>query len=310
MKHIPLGLALLLLLSSAACSQAQSTHEALAKAVQSAFSKGDFDAARKLADVDMAPADLHFFYFDAVRECADESVCSTSTAVADDELIAQLTEQAKQFNAEMPKVEGTIKIEMKAKDGSSSGKMSMPYAKVDGVYKLVSAEYSAQEIARLKTTTNESLVKEFFAQGIRDSGMSEPRTDWETAATKLPADGGEVGKAYLKQTRAMSAAVDAKDPDAAMNSGSQMATIIYRDKNFDGTPIPLAERQAKLKVQALRMVRDVSIKGGYQMGDSAVLVIEARDGIGWVTRGPILLVHEGGIWDKAGDHFVRYPANP
>lgn len=305
-----LSTALLAALMAFGHAYAQSSPEALAKAVQSAFSKGDFDAARKLADIDMAPADLHFFYFDAVRECAGESVCSTSTAVADDELIARLTEQAKQFNAEMPKVEGTIKIEMKAKDGSSSGKMSMPYAKVDGVYKLVSAEYSAQEIARLKATTNESLVKEFFAKGILDSGMSEPRTDWETAATKLPADGGEVGKSYLKQTRAMSAAVDAKDPDAAMNSGSQRSRIIFRDKNFDDTPIPLAERQAKLKVQALRMVRDVSIKGGYQMGDSAVLIIEARDGIGWITRGPILLVNDGGVWDKAGDYFIRYPTNP
>ena len=309
MKHTTLGLALLALLASSACSQAQSSPEALAKAVQTAFSKGDFDAARKLADIELAPAQLHFFYFDAVRECASESVCSTSTAAADAELITRLTEQAAQMNAEAPKVEGTIKIEMKAKDGSSSGKMEMPYARIGNDYKLVSIAYSPAEIARLKATSSESLLKEFFSKGIRDS-KGELRTDWETVATKLPADGGEAGKAFVEQTRKMSAAVDARDPDAAMNSGSQMARIVYRDKGWDDKPIALADRQAKLRVQALRMLRDVKVSGGYQFEDAAVLLIEARDGIGWSVRGPILLVKEGDAWDKAGDHQIRFPTSP
>ena len=309
MKHTTLGLALLALLASSACSQAQSSPEALAKAVQTAFSKGDFDAARKLADIELAPAQLHFFYFDAVRECASESVCSTSTAAADAELITRLKEQAAQMNAEVPKVDGTIKIEMKAKDGSSSGKMEMPYAKVGNAYKLVSIAYPPTEIARLKATSSESLLKEFFAKGIRDS-KGDMRTDWETVATKLPADGGEAGKAFVEQTRKMSAAVDARDPDAAMNSGSQMARMIYRDKGWDDKPIALADRQAKLRVQALRMLRDVKVSGGYQFADAAVLLIEARDGIGWSVRGPILLVKEGDAWDKAGDHLIRFPTSP
>lgn len=309
MKHTTLGLALLALLASSACSQAQSSPEVLAKAVQTAFSKGDFDAARKLADIELAPAQLHFFYFDAVRECASESVCSTSTAAADAELIARLKEQAAQMNAEVPKVDGTIKIEMKAKDGSSSGKMEMPYAKAGNAYKLVSIAYSPTEIARLKATSSESLLKEFFSKGIRDS-KGDMRTDWETVATKLPADGGEAGKAFVEQTRKMSAAVDARDPDAAMNSGSQMARIVYRDKGWDDKPIALADRQAKLRVQALRMLRDVKVSGGYQFEDAAVLLIEARDGIGWSVRGPILLVKEGDAWDKAGDHLIRFPTSP
>ncbi|TXI75825.1 MAG: hypothetical protein E6Q43_02990 [Dokdonella sp.] len=309
MKHTTLGLALLALLASSACSQAQSSPEALAKAVQTAFSKGDFDAARKLADIELAPAQLHFFYFDAVRECASESVCSTSTAAADAELITRLKERAAQMNAEAPKVEGTIKIEMKAKDGSSSGKMEMPYAKVGNAYKLVSIAYPPTEIARLKATSSESLLKEFFSKGIRDS-KGELRTDWETVATKLPADGGEAGKAFVEQTRKMSAAVDARDPDAAMNSGSQMARMIYRDKGWDDKPIALADRQAKLRVQALRMLRDVKVSGGYQFEDAAVLLIDARDGIGWSVRGPILLTKDGEAWDKAGDNLVSFPASP
>ena len=196
---------------------------------------------------------------------------------------------------------------MKAKDGSSSGKMEMPYAKVGDAYKLVSIAYSPAEIARLRSTSSESLVKDFFAKGIRDS-QGELRTDWEKAATKLPADGGAVGKAFTEQTRKMAAAVDAKDPDAAMSSGSQMAQIVYRDKDFEGNTIPLTQRQAKLKVQALRMLRDVKVSGGYQFEDAAVLLIEARDGIGWTVHGPILLVQEGENWDKAGDNLVSVPA--
>ncbi|MBZ0223579.1 MAG: hypothetical protein IT467_06415 [Dokdonella sp.] len=46
------------------------------------------------------------------------------------------------------------------------------------------------------------------------------------------------------------------------------------------------------------------------MLDSAVLVIEARAGVGRVTRGPILLVDDGGVRDEAGAHFIRYPASP
>ena len=106
----------------------------------------------------------------------------------------------------------------------------------------------------------------------------------------------------------MAAAVDAKDPDAAMRSGGQMASIIFRDKDFEGKPIPLTDRQSKLYVQSLRMLRDVKVSGGYALGDNAVLIIEARDGIGWIVRGPVLLSRDGDSWDLAGKQTVSYPA--
>ena len=144
-----------------------------------------------------------------------------------------------------------------------------------------------------------------FAQGIRGSN-GEPRTDWAKAATPLPADGGEPGKAFVAQTRAMAAAVDAKDPDAAMNSGGQIAKIIFRDKDFEGKPIPLVDRQRKLHVQSLRMLRDVKVNGGFQLDSDAVLIIEARNGIGWIVRGPVVLSKEDSSWERAGDHTVSY----
>ena len=41
-----------------------------------------------------------------------------------------------------------------------------------------------------------------------------------------------------------------------------------------------------------------------------MLLIEARNGIGWIERGPILLSRDGEYWSKAGDNLVSYPATP
>ena len=294
-------------LTMAACSQAASTPAALAKSLQSALDKGDFEAARKLADIGDAPAELHFYFFDMVRGCASEATCTVTTAPADDAMRERWKKQAEQMHAQVPMADGLIEVASKSKSGSGSGTMKMPYAKVGGEYKLTSIHFSDAEFAALRATSDQALIDELFAQGIRDS-KGEPRTDWATAATKLPADGGEAGKAYVAQTTAMAAAVDAKDPDAAMNSGGQMATIIFRDKDFEGKAIPLVDRKRKLHVQSLRMLRDVKVKGGYQLDDDAVLMIEARDGIGWVVRGPIVLSRDGTNWDRAGAKTVSYPA--
>ncbi|MEP6880349.1 MAG: hypothetical protein ABI866_00060, partial [Dokdonella sp.] len=294
-------------LTMAACTQAASTPAALAKALQSALDKGDFEAARKLADIGDAPAELHFYFFDMVRGCASDAICTVTTAEADDAMRERWKKQAEQMHAQMPMADGLIEVASKSRDGSGSGTMKMPYAKVGGEYKLTSVHFSDAEFAVLRAKSDQALVDELFAEGIRDS-KGDSRTDWATAATKLAADGGEPGKAFVAQTNAMAVAVDAKDPDAAMHSGGQIATIIFRDKDFEGKPIPLADRKRKLHVQSLRMLRDVKVKGGYQLGDDAVLMIEARNGIGWVVRGAVVLSRDGDSWDRAGDNTVSYPA--
>lgn len=307
MKPHLLATALFATLITPACSQAASTPAALATSFQTALDKGDFEAARRLADIGGAPAELHFFFFDVVRECASEATCTVTTAAADEELRERLKGQAEQIHAQVPAIEGMLKVSVKSRDGSGSGTMEMPYAKVGGEYRLTSIQFSDAEFAALRAKSDQALVDELFARGIRDS-TGESRTDWAKAATQLPADGGEPGKAFVTQTTAMSAAVDAKDPDAAMNSGGQMATIVFRDKDFEGKPIPLADRKRKLHVQSLRLLRDVTVKGGYRLGDDAVLLIEARDGIGWIVRGPVVLSRDGADWDRAGANTVSYPA--
>lgn len=307
MKNFLSAIALFPLLATSACTHAASTPQGLAKDLQAALDKGDFTAARKLADIGDAPAELHFFYLDSVRECAGEATCTVATAAASDELRQQLKAQAAQLHAQVPDVDGMITIAVKSKDGSGSGSLKMPYAKVGSDYKIASIHYSPAEFATLRAKTDDALVQELFAAGIRDD-HGELKTDWAKTAAKLPADGGDAGKAFVAQTRAMSAAVDAKNPDAAMHSGGKMAEIVFRDKGFDGKVIPQVDRQRKLYVQALRMLRDVKIKGGYVLGNDAVLLIEARNGIGWTVRGPILLSRDGDAWERAGDHMVSYPA--
>ena len=56
------------------------------------------------------------------------------------------------------------------------------------------------------------------------------------------------------------------------------------------------------------MRRDVQVEVGDLLGDNAVLVIEARNGIGWNACGAVLLTHERETWARAGDHAVSYPA--
>lgn len=307
MKTLLSTIAISTLLAASACSHAASTPAALAKALQSAIDKGDFKAAHQLADIDDAPAELHFFFFDMVRECASEATCKVTTEKVDEEMRERWKSQADKLHAQAPTADGLVTIVSKSKGGGGSGTMKMPYAKVGAEYKLTSVHFTDAEFAALRAKPDQTLVDELFSQGIRDS-KGEVRTDWATVATKLPADGGDAGKAYVAQTTAMAAAVDAKDPDAAMHSGGQIATIIFRDKDFAGKPIPLVERKRKLHVQSLRMLRDAKVKGGYQFGDDAVLVIEARDGIGWAVRGPIILSRDGSNWDLAGAHTVSYPA--
>ncbi len=166
--------------------------------------------------------------------------------------------------------------------------------------------FSPTELEKLRAKSDQSLVDELFAKGIRDS-QNETRTDWATAATALPADGGEPGKAFVAQVMVMTTAIDAKDPDAAMNSGSPTDKIVFRDEELNGEPIPLVNRQRKLYVQTLDNLRDVKVNGGYQLGDSAVLLIEAHDGIGWIERGPVVLWRDGIRWNQVNSNTVNYP---
>lgn len=298
---------LLVLLGLSSCSSAATSPDALGRELQKALDAGDFDAASKLADVDGAPADVRFAYFDAVNGCASDMQCKVSVAAIDDAFRQGLIDDAKAIDATPIAAEGVLVIAEKSRDGSGSGELRMPYAKAGGAYRIAVLRPGLAAIAKARAQSNEDLVKQMFAGGIYDTASSSRRTDWATAAKPLPADGGEAGAAFVAQTKAMAAAVDAKDPDAAMRAGGRLAQIVFAEKGYDGKPIAKEARQKKLWVQSQRMLRDVKITGGYQLGDDAVLTFDAHNGSGWVERGAVLVSHEGGTWDVAGKQTVAYP---
>ena len=295
------------LLATSTAASAASSPTGLAAALQKALDGGDFAAANALADIDGAPAEARFAYFDAVYSCAAEMTCKVATAPLDAEFKTGLAEDAKAYGADPIAAEGVIVVTEKSKDGSGSGTLKMPYVKAGSEYRIAIMKPGAAALAKSKARTNDEITKSFLAKGIYDPKTNARRTDWATAAKPLPKDGGEAGKAFVASTSAMSKAVDAKDPDAAMHAGGQMNTIVFRDKDFDGKPLPKAERQKKLVAQSQRMLRDVKVEGGYQLGDDAVVVFTGRNGSGWIERGAILLTKEGDAWDVSGRETVSYP---
>ena len=307
MSTLRKALPLLFLLATASCGSAASSADALARQLQKALDAGDFEAAGKLADLDGAPSDVRFSYFDTVYSCASDMQCNVAIAPLDAAFEARLAEDAKAYGAAPIAAEGLVVVTETSKDGSGSGKLTMPYVNADGGYRIAVMRPGATTLAQAKARTNDEIVKSFLAMGIYDPQTNARRTDWATAAQPLPKDGGEPGQAFAASTRAMAKAVDAKDPDAAMHAGGRMAEIVYADKGFDGKPIPKALRQKKLFAQSQRMLRDVEVRGGYRLGDDAVVVFDARNGSGWIERGAVLLTKAGEVWDVAGRETVSYP---
>ena len=298
-------LPLLALLSISACGAASSP-DGLAKALQKALDAGDFDAARSLADLDGAPAEARFAYFDTIYGCAADMQCKVKAAPLDDDFRKALAEDAKAADATPIAAEGVIVVTETSRDGSGSGELKMPYAKTGSGYRIAVMRPGAGALAKARARSNDDILKELFAAGIYDPATGARRTDWATAATALPADGGEPGRAFVASTKAMAAAVDAKDPDAAMRAGGRWSQIVFSDKSYDGKPIAKEQRQKKLVAQSQRMLRDVKVTGGYRLGDDAALVFEARNGSGWVERGAVLLTKSGDEWDVSGKQTVAY----
>jgi hypothetical protein len=294
------------LVSMSACAAAPNP-TALAHLLQKALDAGDFEAAGALADIDGAPADARFAYFDVVYGCAADVRCEVTLAPLDDDFRKGLAEDAKAIDATPIAAEGLVVVMQKGRDGSGSGELKMPYVKANGAYRIAVMRPGAAAIAKARARSNEDILKSFLAGGIYDPATGTRRTDWASVAKALPADGGDAGHAFVASTRAMSAAIDAKDPDAAMRAGGRWSALVFADKGFDGKPIAVEQRRRKLVAQSQRMLRDVKVSGGYQLGDDAALVFEARNGSGWIERGAVLLTKEGDAWDVSGKETVSYP---
>lgn len=283
--------------------------DSLAKDLQAAFEKGDMDAALALARLDGTPAELHFFFLDQVRECGEaETICTVSVAPLDEGYRKDQARMAEEGLEVAAQPEGLIVLQSKDAAGKGSGHMKMPYARVDGKYRLVAQRYTTAKLAEVRATTHEQQLKKMLDMGIYDSETQQRRTDWKDSATALPADGGEVGQALVRSSAALHAAVVAADPDAAVKSGNGFAAMAMADKGYDGKPVSLETRKAKLRAQSMRFLYDVKVEGGWQRGKEAILLVDAKDGVGWNNRGALFLMQgENGAWDIAGKTLVSYP---
>jgi hypothetical protein len=300
-------LALLIGLAPAleACS---SSPDQLATKMGQVMESGDQDAALALARLEGAPAQLHFFFLDEVGDCAAaDTVCTAQVMPLDEKFAEQSKSLAEQGLEVTTEPEGLIVIESRTANGK--GTMRMPYAKVDGDYRIVAQRYTAAKLAEMRDTSNDALLQKMLDQGIYDPASGERRTDWKDDATALPPGGGEPGESFARQVQAMAAAAKAADPEAAVTSGDGLAARMMAATDYDGKPVSLEARKRSLRAQSARMLHEIRIDGGFVKGDDAILMFEGRNGIGWVERGAMFVSRDDDGWGKAGSTTVSYPAN-
>lgn len=309
MKKLHLAFALGISIALQAC--ASSTPEKLANDLQTALGKGDIDAALALGNFKVTLPDLRWFYLKQVVSCGYESVCSVSVKADDPAAIAerqaQQLKQGFEFEAEPAGV--LVLSIVSRKPGAFKGEQSMPYAKIDGQYRILTGQYSAKKLAELRAQTNVQLLDVMFAQGIRENAPPHKnRTDWKTAATVLPAGGGEIGAAYAAEVARDYLHYSSGDLAGVLADGGAFEKTLYGEKDFDGTPVAKSVRLSQLRAQSGRMTEQVKVLGGYQLGDDVVLDTEGKADNGWVVRGPILLTQDSdGKYIPAGDMTVSYP---
>lgn len=280
--------------------------QALDRRIQSALDAADMDALLAVAELRESPAEVWFTYLDLVNDCASGTKCVVSLGPVDDAFAQRQKQDATERGLEWPApVQGLVVITMTAKDGK--GRTTMPYGAVAGQPKVLGGRYAPAKLAELRAKTNASIIEELFAAGVFDAQTGERRTDWKKAAKPLPADGGEFGAFLVKRTAALHAAVSAQDPDAAVAASGEWGARVFGAKSYDGTAVPLAVRRQKLRAQATRFFREVKVLGGYQLGDMAVLSVEGIDGVGWITRGAVVVTKASSMWDVAGDTMISHP---
>jgi hypothetical protein len=296
-------------LALAACGS--STPEKLAAQMEKALQNGDADAVLALGDLAGAPPDALFFYLDMVPECLSGSACKVTLAPYTAEAAKEDSARAAEQGIEMahPPV-GMLVISSQSTDPKVQGgmKMELPYAEVDGAYKVIVGRYTAAKLVELRATSTDALVDKMLAGGIYDDATSTHRTDWKAIATVLPAGGGEVGAWFKQRTEAVHVAAKAADLEGVIKAGGSWEAMLYRDKDYDGKPISKQVRLLKLRAQSMRALATVNVLGGYQYGTDTLLAIEGTTSSGWIVRGPILVSERDGDLGVSGRGTNSYPA--
>jgi hypothetical protein len=274
----------------------------LASSLDAAFKAGDMDAALALLDSKGVPAMAMSVYMDNVNDCFAGYTCTVSMEPLSDAFKKEIPVQREKNGVEFSTTpEGIIKIAEVAPE--SKGTVELPYAKVDGKYKIIGMHYTAEKLAALKTKTAQSITDELLAKGIGDP----PDTQWKSNATALPADGGDAGNAFVAKVKATAAAAKANDVDAMIAAGGDWEKMLFGEKDLSGKPVSLKARQLKMRTHFVLQPAEVTVTGGYRLDDMVVVTFDGHDGNGWVVHGAQLMQLTNGAWQESGRQKVSIP---
>lgn len=303
MRTIARGLcAATVMLCGASCSG--ESPQGLATHLEAALKAGNMDDAMTLLDGRNLPGQLKFFYMTLVPDCFENLTCTVTSGPLTD----QFRERAKQQREEgieiAPEPEGLLTV--KKEGDKEHGSTQLPFAKVDGKYRVIAGRYGAAKVAQLKGQSAQGMVDEALANGLDVMG-GKLDVEWKGKAAVLPAGGGAAGAAFAKQTDAVAAAAKAKDLDAMLAAGGDWARVVYAEKDYAGKPVSVQRRQLKMRAQAVRQLADITVTGGYEADDVAIVTYEGHDGAGFTVRGFQVLQKRDGAWSNLGGDSVSIP---
>lgn len=310
-SRYPLLAALLLTLFVSACgSGSRSTPQGLADALSQALDRGDFAALDDLVAFHGAPAQMKSMLHEMSLDCG-RLRCEVSPIKIDDvwraESEALKANKGLEFQYE---VVGLLELHGTSRDPSpenrESFKARIPYALIDGQYRVVSMRFSPDKLSELQATSAEQAAATTLAKGIYDFEAGELRTDFAERASELPADGGEPGAAWQTLVQARAEAIRNRDPDAYA-ALDEVGAVLYGATDWSGRPVAIELRQRKILAASLTDVIDSRVLGGWQLGNTAILVIEGRNGGGSTIRGAQFMRLSAGGWVPHARDLIEIP---
>ena len=287
-----------------------SNPEALARKLAVAYKAGDMDAALALFDMHHGQSMSQHYFMQLVLDCFEKYTCTISPGPLEEEFKKRLANndiQSKSIFDPMP--EGQMNIDKKPnKAGAREYKEWLPYAKVDGAYKVTGIVITKAWQAKQQGITAQSITDELLAKGpILPSGRDP---EWKRKANVLPPGGGEAGAALIARVNGMATAAKSNDVNAMIAVMGSYGEYIYGEKDSDGNPVSLRRRQLLMRVDMMSALVDVTVLGGYQLNNFAVLVIEGRRGDGWIERGEKSAVRQQDgewAWTDEGLADIAFP---
>ena len=282
-------------------TEAQFAHD-LEQAVNTSL-----DAAGAMADFDGVPLEPRYLYLDFVAGCLDGRSCTVTLESLDPDERRRLNDDARKADSTLVDADGMAIIAWTGAS-NSSGEIRMPYARVAAGHRLVAFRPTAERLAFRRNVSAENVLDQLMKSGVHGPASGTTRTDWATAASRLPAGGGEAGAALLLAQRRLLAAADARDPDDAMRAGDRGVAMQLVDTSFDGKPVTRESRQRTLTIESMRVLRDLEVSGGYRLGDDVLLAVEGRNGIGWIETGVIVMSKVDDNWEIIRRHMYAAPA--